>query len=73
MLFMETVVVYCENHTEHINTLCVDRMPNLMVFFSPPNQISVYNIHQDLPSPSQIFIHYHPTIRNHDNYLPHES
>jgi hypothetical protein len=22
MLFGETVAVYCENHTEHINTLC---------------------------------------------------
>jgi hypothetical protein len=22
MLFGETVPVYCENHTEHINTLC---------------------------------------------------
>jgi hypothetical protein len=23
MLFRETVAVYCENHTEHTNTLCV--------------------------------------------------
>jgi hypothetical protein len=22
MLFRETVAVYCENHTEHINTFC---------------------------------------------------
>jgi hypothetical protein len=22
MLFTETIAVYCENHTEHINTLC---------------------------------------------------
>jgi translation initiation factor IF-1 len=22
MLFRDTVAVYCENHTEHINTLC---------------------------------------------------
>jgi hypothetical protein len=22
MLFGETLAVYCENHTEHINTLC---------------------------------------------------
>jgi hypothetical protein len=22
MLFRETVAVYCENHTQHINTLC---------------------------------------------------
>jgi hypothetical protein len=22
MLFKKTVAVYCENHTEHINTLC---------------------------------------------------
>jgi hypothetical protein len=22
MLFRETVAVYCENHTEHINALC---------------------------------------------------
>jgi hypothetical protein len=22
MLFRETVTVYCENHTEHTNTLC---------------------------------------------------
>jgi hypothetical protein len=22
MLFRETVAVYCENHTEHISTLC---------------------------------------------------
>jgi hypothetical protein len=26
MLFGETVAVYCENHTEHINTLCVGRI-----------------------------------------------
>jgi hypothetical protein len=25
MLFSETVAVYCENHTEHTNTLCVCR------------------------------------------------
>jgi hypothetical protein len=25
MLFGETVAVYCENHTEHINTLCGQR------------------------------------------------
>jgi hypothetical protein len=26
MLFRETVAVYCENHTEHINTLHVGKM-----------------------------------------------
>jgi hypothetical protein len=25
MLLRETVAVYCENHTEHINTLCVHK------------------------------------------------
>jgi hypothetical protein len=25
MLFKETVTVYCENHMEHTNTLCVDK------------------------------------------------
>jgi hypothetical protein len=24
MLFGETVAVYCENHTEHTNTLCAE-------------------------------------------------
>jgi hypothetical protein len=26
MLFRETVAVYCENHTEHTDTPCEDRM-----------------------------------------------
>jgi hypothetical protein len=26
MLFEETVAVYCENHTEHTNTLCVQNV-----------------------------------------------
>jgi hypothetical protein len=26
MLFGETVAVYCDNHTEHINAHCVGRM-----------------------------------------------
>jgi hypothetical protein len=30
MLFRETVAVYCENHTEHINTLCGQ---NVRLFF----------------------------------------
>jgi hypothetical protein len=29
MLFGETVAVYCENHTEHTDTLCVGRMQSL--------------------------------------------
>jgi hypothetical protein len=31
MLFRETVAVYCENHTEHTNTLCVGRMQSFSV------------------------------------------
>jgi hypothetical protein len=31
MLFKETVAVYCENHTEHIDTLCVQ---NAVYIFS---------------------------------------
>jgi hypothetical protein len=30
MLFRETLAVYCENHTEHINTL---REQNAEIFF----------------------------------------
>jgi hypothetical protein len=26
MLFRETVAVYCENHTEHTNTLCLKEL-----------------------------------------------
>jgi hypothetical protein len=29
MLIRETVTFYCENHTEHMNTLCVDKTQNL--------------------------------------------
>jgi hypothetical protein len=28
MLFRDTVAVYCENHTEHTNTVCVGIMQN---------------------------------------------
>jgi hypothetical protein len=31
MLFGETLAVYCENHTEHINTLCEGRMQRFSV------------------------------------------
>jgi hypothetical protein len=31
MVFGETVAVYCENHTEHTNTLCVGRMQTFIV------------------------------------------
>jgi hypothetical protein len=31
MLFRETVAVYCENHTEHINTLCGHNAEFLML------------------------------------------
>jgi translation initiation factor IF-1 len=31
MLFAETVAVYCENHTEHINTLCGQNAENLYI------------------------------------------
>jgi hypothetical protein len=31
MLFRERVAVYCEDHTEHINTLCVGRMQSFSV------------------------------------------
>jgi hypothetical protein len=31
MLFRETVAVYCENHKEHISTLCVGRMQSVSV------------------------------------------
>jgi hypothetical protein len=26
MMFREIIAVYCENHTEHINTLCVQNV-----------------------------------------------
>jgi hypothetical protein len=29
MLFRETVAVYCENHREHTNTLCLGRMQSI--------------------------------------------
>jgi translation initiation factor IF-1 len=31
MLFRETVAVYCENHTEHINTLCGQNAETLYI------------------------------------------
>jgi hypothetical protein len=31
MLFRETVAVYCENHTEHTNTLCGQNAENLYI------------------------------------------
>jgi hypothetical protein len=31
MLFGETVVVYCENHVEHTNTLCVQNAETLYI------------------------------------------
>jgi hypothetical protein len=31
VLFWETVAVYCENHTEHTDTLCVDIMQSFSV------------------------------------------
>jgi hypothetical protein len=31
MLFGETVAVYCENHTEHTDTLCVQNVEFLML------------------------------------------
>jgi translation initiation factor IF-1 len=31
MLFGETVAVYCENHTEHINTLCGQNAETLYI------------------------------------------
>jgi hypothetical protein len=32
MLFGETVAVYCENHTEHTDTLCGQNVDRLMLF-----------------------------------------
>jgi hypothetical protein len=31
MLFREIIAVYCENHTEHINTLCGQNAESLML------------------------------------------
>jgi hypothetical protein len=31
LLFRETVAVYCENHTEHINTLCGQNAETLYI------------------------------------------
>jgi hypothetical protein len=31
MLFRETVAVYCENRTEHTDTLCMGRMQSFSV------------------------------------------
>jgi hypothetical protein len=39
MLFRETVAVYCENHTEHTNTLCGQNAE----FYSVLNQV-VYRV-----------------------------
>jgi hypothetical protein len=30
MLFREIIAVYCENHTEHTDTLCVGKMQGLV-------------------------------------------
>jgi hypothetical protein len=38
VLFTETVVVYCENHTEHINTLCGQNAQFLYVKFGGMTQ-----------------------------------
>jgi hypothetical protein len=43
MLFGETVNVYCENHTEHINTLCGQN-----VEFWYVNAGGIYSNHWDL-------------------------
>jgi hypothetical protein len=40
MLFRETVAVYCENHTEHINTLCGQNADN---FYVKVDDIYYYN------------------------------
>jgi hypothetical protein len=40
MLFGETVAVYCENHTEHTDTLCVQ---NAGFWYATPG--GTYNIH----------------------------
>jgi hypothetical protein len=31
MLFEETVAVYCENHTEHLNTVCGQNAETLYI------------------------------------------
>jgi hypothetical protein len=31
MLFRETIAVYCENHTEHVNTLCGQNAETLYI------------------------------------------
>jgi hypothetical protein len=36
MLFRETVAVYCENHTEHTNTLCGQNVQFCNVYKSSP-------------------------------------
>jgi hypothetical protein len=33
MLFRETVAVYCENHTEHTDTLCEQHAASLMLIY----------------------------------------
>jgi hypothetical protein len=40
MLFRETVAVYCENHTENINTLCGQ---NAKLFNAKPGSVYTYN------------------------------
>jgi hypothetical protein len=46
MLFRETVAVYCENHTEHINTLCGQKtqfVPHRKHITSKPNRVTTHN------------------------------
>jgi hypothetical protein len=40
MLFRETIAVYCENHTEHTDTLCGQNAE-----FLPVNAGGTYNDH----------------------------
>jgi hypothetical protein len=47
MLFRETVAVYCENHTEHTNTLCVQKTQSVphrkhYVSATKPNRLMLF-------------------------------
>jgi hypothetical protein len=44
MLFRETVAVYCENHTEHTNTLCGQNAETFLFFLTSHTQYTGYSI-----------------------------
>jgi hypothetical protein len=56
MLFRETVAVYCENHMEHINTLCGQNAETLYIRiqFVPHRKLITSRLQR--PGKQQLFI-----------------